>query len=243
MEASWYFCIHKTRFELTEILDNPVWQALNSADSRFNLGDSLVGYLPAEVSPFAALPEWTNENQSILYDRLPDGRSWSAMLKEKVIFSDKWELTFTTVLYQMICHKPIPVAMDNIDCRPLNSSHVPAMLALTALTKPGPFGERTIEFGNYHGIFVNDELAAMTGERLHLDAFTELSAVCTHPDQAGKGYAACLVSKIAEMIFQEGKTPILHVRSDNDRAIKMYERLGFEIRSDIYFGIFKKKIR
>lgn len=224
-----------------QILDNPVWQALNSADSRFNLGDNIVGYLPAEVSPFAALPEWTEEMQSLLYHQLPEDRSWSAMIKGPVIFSDKWEPTFTTPLWQMICHKLIPVKMDAVDCRPLNFSHIPAMLALTSLTRPGPFGERTIEFGNYHGIFENNELVAMSGERLHLDAFTEVSAVCTHPDHTGKGYAAMLVSKIAGMIFSEGKTPILHVRNDNDRAIKMYERLGFEKRSDIYFGVFKRK--
>lgn len=226
---------------MLQILDNPVWQALNSADSRFNLGDDLVGYLPAEVSPFAALPAWTIENQSILYNRLPEGRSWSAMLKEQVVFSDKWELVFSIPLWQMICHKLIPVEMRKVDCRPLNTSHIPAMLVLTALTKPGPFAERTIEFGNYHGIFVNDELVAMTGERLHLDAFTEISAVCTHPDHLGKGYAAMLVSMGAEKIVAEGKTPILHVRSDNERAIKMYERLGFEKRADIYFGVFKRK--
>ena len=226
-----------------EILDNTVWQALNSADSRFNLGDDMVGYLPAEVSPFAALPVWTKENQSILYDRLPVGRSWSAMLREKVVFSDQWELTFTTPLYQMICHRLIPATIENVDCRPLNTLHVPKMLALTALTKPGPFGGRTIEFGNYHGIFENNELVAMTGERLHLTDFTELSAVCTHPDHLGKGYAAYLVSKVAQMIVEQGKTPILHVRSDNDRAVKMYERLGFEIRSDIYFGVFRRKVQ
>jgi ribosomal protein S18 acetylase RimI-like enzyme len=115
------------------------------------------------------------------------------------------------------------------------------MLALTALTKPGPFGDRTIEFGNYWGIFEEGKLVAMSGERLHLKDHTEISAVCTHPNALGKGYGSILVSLIAEKIIKEHKTPILHVRSDNERAITMYERLGFSIRSDIYFAVFSRK--
>jgi len=226
---------------LIQLLDNPVWQALNSADSRFNPGDNIVGYFPEAVSPFAALPEWTPEMQSILYDRLPPNRSWSVVIKEPVEFAAEWELKFTTSLYQMIYHKLIPLSLDNIDCRPLNSSDVPDMLALTELTKPGPFAERTIEFGNYHGIFDGDRLIAMAGERLHLNDYTEISAVCTHPDYAGKGYAAFLVSMIADQIIRQGKTPFLHVKWDNQRAIKMYERLGFVKRTDMYFGVFKRR--
>ncbi|MES2003970.1 MAG: GNAT family N-acetyltransferase [Bacteroidota bacterium] len=222
-------------------LDNPVWQALNSADSRFNLGDETVGYLPADISPFAALPEWSETNQAILYDRLPEGRSWSAMVREQVEFAPQWELKFTTTLHQMVCSKLIPVETGNANHQLLNTSHVPAMLALTELTKPGPFMERTIEFGNYHGIFDGDELIAITGERLHLDDYTEVSAVCTHPDYAGKGYGALLVSIVAAQIIEQGKTPFLHVKWDNQRAIKMYERLGFVHRCDIYFGVFKRR--
>ena len=130
---------------MLQLLDNPVWQALNSADCRFNLGDNVAGYFPEAVSPFAALPEWTPEMQSILYDRLPAERSWSVVIKDPVEFAAEWELKFTTSLYQMICHKLIPIQLDTIDCRPLDISHVPDMLALTALTKPGPFAERTTQ--------------------------------------------------------------------------------------------------
>lgn len=222
-------------------LDNPVWQALNSTDSRFNLGNAIAGYLPAAVSPFAALPDWTEENQAILFDTLPSGRSWSVIRKEPVTFTGAWELMFSTSLHQMVCEELLPANIGNADVRPLGREHVPAMLALTALTKPGPFAERTYEFGNYLGIFDGEELVAMTGERLHLPDYTEVSAVCTHPDYAGKGYGALLVSLVADRIIKEGKKPFLHVKWDNQRAIKMYERLGFLYRCDIFFGIFKRR--
>lgn len=224
-----------------QVLDNPVWQALNSVDSHFNLGDQVTGYFPADVSPFAALPYWSATLQQTLYACLPAGRSWSVMIKEPVELIAAWELKFSTTLHQMTCTDFTPYHNGEIDTQPLNSSHVPAMLALTALTKPGPFLEHTIDFGNYHGIFDGERLVAMAGERLHLNGFTEISAVCTHPDFEGKGYGAVLVSLIAQQIIDKGAIPFLHVKWDNQRAIKMYERLGFAHRTDMYFGVFQRR--
>jgi len=224
-----------------QTLDNPVWHALKSADSRFNLGDTIAGYFPADIAPFAALPDWSEAKQLYLYDNVPAGRSWSVIRKEPVKFSALWDLRFAITLHQMICTGLVPPTIDNVDCRPLGATHVPAMLALTALTQPGPFMKRTIEFGNYYGVFERDELVAITGERLHLTDHTEVSAVCTSPEYTGKGYGAFLVSFVAEKIIRSGKTPFLHVKADNQRAIKMYERLGFVHRSDMFFGIFKQK--
>jgi predicted GNAT family acetyltransferase len=115
------------------------------------------------------------------------------------------------------------------------------MLSLTELTKPGPFYQQTIEFGNYYGIFYEDELVAMAGERLQMDGYTEISAICTKPGHQGKGYAAHLFSQAAERILQNGCIPFLHVRTDNLRAIELYKRSGFEIRTDIHFAVFKKR--
>ncbi len=102
------------------------------------------------------------------------------------------------------------------------------MVQLARLTKPGPFAKRTIEFGQYYGVFENGRLAAMTGQRLHIQNFTEVSAVCTHPDFLGKGYAAALVQHQMNLILKDGQIPFLHVRADNERAIAVYERLGFK---------------
>jgi predicted GNAT family acetyltransferase len=109
------------------------------------------------------------------------------------------------------------------------------------MTRPGPFYERTIDFGNYIGIFEQEKLVAMAGERMKLKGYTEVSAICTHPDHLGKGYASMLFSQASARIVQEGSKPFLHVKKDNDTAIRIYEKFGYKIRSEMFFTVFKKK--
>jgi predicted GNAT family acetyltransferase len=113
------------------------------------------------------------------------------------------------------------------------------MIALATLTKPGPFGRCTIEFDHYQGLFEGDQLVAMTGQRLHVPPFTEISAVCTHPDHLGKGYAAALLQHQLQLILSHKQIPFLHVRADNERAIALYERLGFKLRGPMNFYFLK----
>lgn len=114
------------------------------------------------------------------------------------------------------------------------------MLALAQLTKPGPFGLRTRELGTYIGIRQNGQLVAMAGERLRVPGFTEISAVCTHPDHLGRGYAATLMTELMHRIRSRGEVPFLHVREDNTRAIPIYERLGFRKRVLLHFAVVRK---
>jgi predicted GNAT family acetyltransferase len=107
------------------------------------------------------------------------------------------------------------------------------MLALAALTQPGPFLPETYRMGRYYGIRSSDgRLAAMAGERLRSDGFTELSAVCTHPEFQGRGYARALVSALASQALSEGAVPFLHVKTENG-AKALYEKLGFSVRRSI----------
>ena len=97
-----------------------------------------------------------------------------------------------------------------------------------------------MDFGNYHGIFDHDNLVAMTGRRLHVYDYTEVSAVCTHPNYLGRGYAKILLQHQINSILEEKKIPFLHVRSDNKRAIELYERIGFEKNGNMNFYFFRK---
>ena len=123
--------------------------------------------------------------------------------------------------------------------RPLTTADVPEMVALAELTEPGPFRDRTIELGPFFGIFEAGRLVAMAGERMHLPRYVEVSAVCTHPDARGRGYARMLISIVMDEIRQRGKTPFLHSYADNESAIRVYRTLGFRQRRTFELAVLR----
>lgn len=108
------------------------------------------------------------------------------------------------------------------------------MLRLTELTNPGPFAPRTHELGRYLGIRADGMLVAMAGERMRLEGYIEISAVCVHPDFRGQGHAQRLICALAGNATRSGMFPFLHVFADNASAIATYLRLDFLIRRTIY---------
>ena len=107
----------------------------------------------------------------------------------------------------------------------LGAEDAAEMLALATLTKPGPFALRTPELGRYIGVREEGVLVAMAGERLRLDGYTEVSAVCTRPTHRGRGHARGLVWQLVQEIAARDETPFLHVRADNPGAIRLYASL------------------
>jgi ribosomal protein S18 acetylase RimI-like enzyme len=128
---------------------------------------------------------------------------------------------------------PAPAEDATLDARRLGADDVPQMCALTALTKPGPFDTRTIEFGEYFGVFANERLVAMAGERMQDRHLREVSGICTHPDAQGRGLARRLTELVVRRELERGERPFLHVVSTNARAIALYERLGFTTVRDV----------
>ena len=92
---------------------------------------------------------------------------------------------------------------------------------------PGFFRPRTFILGSYFGMYVAGQLVAMAGERIALPGYREISAVCTHPEHTGQGFASTLIRHLLHNHFLAGLHSFLHVASANLRAITLYERLGF----------------
>lgn len=221
-------------------LHNPVYNALCTGDAALSFGEGEVKYFDEEVSPFAGFPEEDQKGFEVLHNILPAGRRILFARPSPIEIPAGWQLMAHVHGLQFIHESPVPATAGATELIALAETHVPEMIELTALTKPGPFGKRTIEFGHYHGVFENERLASMTGQRLHVANFSEVSAVCTHPDFLGKGYAAALLQHQLKLIRSQGQVPFLHVRSDNARAIALYERMGFKVSREMNFYFLKK---
>ena len=220
---------------------NPVWEALTGRQKHLNTGGEIVKFFNPEVCPFVAMENWDTTNLTSLEAMLPAGRSFSVMIAKTVDIPSCFEIVFSCMLYQMICRKPVKPSKDLSEIRLLSYQHVPEMLALTTLTKPGPFFQNTIGMGDYYGIVLNGQLAAMAGERLKPEGFSEVSAICNHPEHLGRGYASLLTAHVTRKIQEEGAIPFLHVKQDNDRAIQVYQRIGFDVAANVHFAVFKRK--
>jgi len=219
------------------LLDNPVWHALSTEQSALAQGNGLAKRFPLDVAPFGGLIDQSAAAYHALEEILP-GAVTALALDSEPILPTNWEMVHSGEMYQMICDAP-PHLEESQIFRELTEADVPEMLALTKLTEPGPFLPRTIELGAYLGIFDAGYLVAMAGERLHLTGFTEISAVCTHPQYRGRGYGNALLSALISRIALRGETPILHVRTENLTAVRLYEKLGFKIRARLHLAIIK----
>ena len=217
-------------------LDAPIWGALHTTHASMALGDGLAVRYPREVSPLAALREQSPEAYASLGRLLAPGEAAVLFLTEAPRLPDGWTLVRGGGLEQRVCERLVEPSRPAPEIRPLGPADVPDMLALTKLTIPGPFASRTIEFGGYVGVRESGRLLAMTGQRTRPAGFTEISAVCTHPDARGRGYAEALIAAVSRTVFARGEVPFLGVRPDNEGAKRVYERLGFKLRTVMHLA-------
>ncbi|WP_371619386.1 GNAT family N-acetyltransferase [Streptomyces sp. NBC_00454] len=221
------------------VLDNPVWSALSGPHAHFAVtvtgavpgpgsspGPRAARY-PSDVASFAALADPA------------DPRSWAelaalagpgAVTGVSGVFSvpEGWETVWSVPGVQLV-DTSLRAEADPEAVR-LGPADVPEMLALVELARPGPFLDRTVELGTYLGIRREGRLVAMAGERLRPPGWTEISAVCTHPEHRGGGLATRLVRAVAAGIRGRGDVPFLHTAAANTDAIRLYESLGFTLR-------------
>jgi len=209
-------------------LDDVIWRALTTSQAHLGTKNHSAGKFFAEVSILGALAEPSAEAYESLCTLLRPYERVGLFLEETPEPPLPWKLRSSGPLLQML-HEDVHSAENphGPEFLRLGEADVADMLALTRLTKPGPFGKRTHEMGEYWGIRQDGDLIAMAGERLRLPGYTEISAVCTHPEHLGCGYATALIKTLIQRIRGRGEQPFLHVRPENTRAVELYERLGF----------------
>jgi ribosomal protein S18 acetylase RimI-like enzyme len=215
---------------MPQILDRPVWHALRSRQSEFAAGGPRALRYSCDVSPFAAAEDDGRPALDELAGLIPADCG--------VVLVQAGDCPLPPGTVAEIAAEGVQMVARAVDAPPpspavvdLAEADAPEMRALAALTKPGPFLQRTHELGGFVGIRQDGRLVAMAGERMKLPGFTEVSGVCTHPEARGRGYAGVLSAIVAGRILARGETPFLHVYAGNHAAIRVYESLGFEERS------------
>jgi predicted GNAT family acetyltransferase len=214
-------------------LDNPFWSSLNSRHrARARCTGNAARY-PPEFAPFLGVANADMDASDALAALVEPGES-VYLIGVAPRVSSEWKLEAFRPLAQMICTAPIPV-IDGPEVIELNEEHCADVLALTALVYPHYFRPRTMELGRYFGIYRDRRLAAMIGERMGTDTTQEMSAICTHPDFNGCGYARRLTALLTNDNLERGRLPFLHVSHENPRAKKLYEQMGYTHRPDVGF--------
>jgi GNAT superfamily N-acetyltransferase len=216
-----------------EALDNPFWSSLRTRHRDVALFADDVSRYPPEYAPFLGVSSADADVGEALRALVAEDET-VYLLGVLPQVPDGWHCEAFRPLAQMTCDAPLPVANGPEAIR-LDESHRADAIALTRLVYPHYFRQRTMELGRYFGIYLGGTLAAMAGERLGTDDTRELSAICTHPDFTGRGYARRLTALLANDNLERGCLPFLHVSHENTRALAMYAKLGFRHRADIGF--------
>jgi len=221
-------------------LDNVIWRALTTRQAQFAEAFDGARRFVREVTLLSAFEEPTADGYAALAG-LVGADTTAVFLDEPYEARPEWDFVAGAPLLQMVYENGTRVRpSEAIEIVELGLPDSSKMMELVTLTKPGPFGPRTHELGNYVGIRDDGKLVAMAGERLKVPGYTEVSAVCTHPEHTGKGYAAVLMMEIMRRIRERGEMPFLHVRQDNARAVALYERLGFKTRRLTHFAVLRR---
>lgn len=213
-------------------LDNPVWYSLSENHQEFSLDYGNTKFYHPDYGPFGSFTDLEKTAMAT--------QEYSTLIDNFFIVGEKPEIAGTLkiakelVCLQMVIYKKIQLPID-VEIVKLTIDHNEILCDLVNLVQPGYFKNKTILLGNYYGIFKDNQLIAITGERMKMNSFTEVSAIITHPEHTGKGYAKQLIAHVVNTIFDQDKIPFLHVSEHNLGAIALYEKLGFTTRRKMSF--------
>jgi ribosomal protein S18 acetylase RimI-like enzyme len=211
---------------MKHLFDNIIWHTLVGPHAKYATGAIDVRRYAPGFSPIVGFANAAHPNLEALTSYCDPGEhlycaGWAGAAPAG------WRIDAESTMFLMAWDAARPATDEAPEAVLLGPQHASQALELAALTRPGPFGPRTIELGEYFGCFEGERLVAMAGERMYAGTLREISGVCTHPDVQGRGLARRLMAKLVGRQMQRGETPFLHVLRDNTSARRLYERMGF----------------
>ncbi|MBV8603616.1 MAG: GNAT family N-acetyltransferase [Pelomonas sp.] len=209
-----------------------MWNALSGPLAHISVGGASVRKLAPGFSPIVAFADPGQPDFAALAELCaPDEpfyvENWRGAGPAG------WRIEAEATMVKMYFAGEIPTEDDFPQAIALGAEHAPQMLELALLMRPGPFGLRTVEMGDYFGVIEGGELVAMAGERLRAGSLREISGVATRPGHQGRGLARRLMAKLVRRQLARGEQPVLHVMSANAVARALYTRQGWREHREV----------
>ncbi|SFC83549.1 FR47-like protein [Parapedobacter composti] len=219
-----------------EKLNNPTWYSLTETHKDFGIDYNGTKFYCPSYCPFGGfiIPD-TTQSAIDTYAMLTNN---FYVVGDKPNFNSTVRLNKELVCNQMLLDKGIEIEICEHITELRTTKQMVDLFYLVNLVQPGYFKTKTAGLGSYYGIYKNEKLIAVTGERMKMNKYTEVSSVVTHPEHTGKGYAKQLLAYTSNKIIDEQKNPYLHVADTNIGAKLLYEKLGFRTRRKISFWNF-----
>ena len=218
-------------------LDNPAWHALTEIHAGFAVGNENVKRYQPHIVAFAAYQSATEI--FIQLNKLFAADESFFIIGDLPKPAENYTVENILPCVQMISTGKIETTIT-ANLEKLNEADNEQITTLINLVQPGYYKPATRLMGDYFGIRQNNKLVSLAGERMRMNGFTEISAVVTHTEFTGRKYAQQLVAHVANKNLAAGIIPFLHVAQTNERAIKIYELLGFTRRRIIDFNKIKR---
>ncbi len=224
---------------MSHILDRPVFTALGSSHAHLAETQGGARRYPPSIIPFAAVGDDDPQSYADLAELTREADQFFIVQAGPISLPPELAATFSAPVSQMIADRHMP-QIDDPRIQPLTAADAAEMFALAEVTKPGPFTHRAQALGEFFGVKENGRLIAMAGVRFKHPGLHEVSGVCTQPDVRGQGLGRLMMEYKCGQIFARGDQPFLHTYSDNARAIAIYEKLGFKVRSPMTVTAFRR---
>jgi ribosomal protein S18 acetylase RimI-like enzyme len=116
-------------------------------------------------------------------------------------------------------------------CVPLTPDHAEQLAVLYACGEGNAFDPVQVPGGAFHGVFEDGQLVAAAGTHLVSPTYgvAAVGNVFTHPAYRRRGYGTAVTSAVVAELQHRGICDIvLNVSQANNRALHIYEQLGFE---------------
>ncbi|WP_231925535.1 GNAT family N-acetyltransferase [Formosa sp. Hel1_33_131] len=225
---------------LEKKLKNPVWFSLKETHNKFIIEYDGVHFYHPDVCTFGAFTDVTKTAKALNeYSKLSKNFFLVSEHETPLIDSNTVFLEKKIDGCQMVLENLVAIEItENIV--PLTEQHIDEIYELIWLVMPGYYQKKSFDMGSFFGIFKDQKLVSISGQRMQSDDFIEVSAVVTHPDYKRRGFAKQLVAHTTKEILKQHKLPVLHTDKGNT-AIPLYEKLGYKISRDMNWWLYCSK--